>query len=59
VTLGASLASCSSGFDLISADFTGDVEIAAELDASGYVRLLSGGRFDDAADAASDRIRDI
>ena len=55
-TLGAALASCSSGLELASAGYTRDVDIAAELDASGCVPLLSGGRFED---AAGDRIRDI
>ncbi len=55
-TLGAALASCSSGLELASAGYAADVEIAAELDASACVPLLSGGRF---ADAAGDRIRDL
>jgi 2-phosphosulfolactate phosphatase len=55
-TLGASLASCSSGLELLSAGYAGDVEIAAELDASECVPLLAAGRF---ADAAGDRFRDI
>lgn len=52
-TLGASLASCSSGRELVSAGYAADVEIAAELYASECVPLLSRGRF---ADAAGDRV---
>ncbi len=53
---GAALAGCSSGLELASAGYTGDVEIAAELGASACVPLLSGGRF---ADAVGDQFRDI
>lgn len=55
-TLGAALASCSSGLELASAGYAVDVEIAAEQDASACVPLLSGGRF---ADAVGDRVGDI
>jgi 2-phosphosulfolactate phosphatase len=55
-TLGAALAGCSSGLELASAGYAVDVEIAAELDASACVPLLSGGRF---ADAVGDRVSDI
>jgi len=55
-TLGAALASCSSGLELASAGYAVDVEIAAELDASACVPLLSGGRF---ADAVGERLGDI
>ena len=46
---GPALASCGSGAELASAGFSGDVAIAAELDASTCVPVLSGGRFTDAS----------
>jgi 2-phosphosulfolactate phosphatase len=55
-TLDTALTSCSSGRELTSAGYAADVEIAAELDASSSVPLLSGGRF---ADAAGDRVSGI
>jgi 2-phosphosulfolactate phosphatase len=47
--LGPALASCGSGAELASAGFADDVAIAAELDASSCVPVLSGGRFTDAS----------
>jgi 2-phosphosulfolactate phosphatase len=44
-TLGTALAACSSGAELADASFDADVDIAAELDASGCVPLLTRGRF--------------
>jgi 2-phosphosulfolactate phosphatase len=55
-TLDTALTICSSGRELTSAGYAADVEIAAELDASSSVPLLSGGRF---ADAAGDRVSGI
>jgi 2-phosphosulfolactate phosphatase len=46
-TAGAALASCTSGAELIEAGFGADVSIAAELDVSERVPLLSDGRFTD------------
>jgi 2-phosphosulfolactate phosphatase len=55
-SLGAALASCSSGLELASAGYAADVEIAAELDTSACVPLLSGGRF---ADVGGDHVRNV
>jgi 2-phosphosulfolactate phosphatase len=49
--LAAALAGCTSGAELVSAGFGGDVAIAGELDASASVPVLAGGRFADAAKA--------
>jgi len=48
-TPGPALADCTSGMELVEAEFDADVTIAAELDASECVPILSDGRFADAA----------
>jgi 2-phosphosulfolactate phosphatase len=48
-TLAQALVSCSSGIELASAGFGGDVAVAAELDSSTCVPVLAGGRFIDAS----------
>jgi 2-phosphosulfolactate phosphatase len=48
---GSALAGCSSGTELAEAGFSADVAIAAELDSSACVPLLSDGRFSDAGNA--------
>lgn len=46
-TVAQALISCSSGAELASAGFSGDVAVAAELDSSTCVPVLAGGRFID------------
>jgi 2-phosphosulfolactate phosphatase len=48
-TLAQALISCSSGIELASTGFSGDVAVAAELDSSTCVPVLAGGRFIDAS----------